>query len=872
MLRTNFRHLHQHSHHNQQHHPHYYHHNWNPIYWTYYYFFHWILLLLFIVIATSTTSVYGSEPINNMKFEIMENSPVGTLIGVVRIPTKKDQPMPRYLIMPHRSPSFDSDLEFDQRPGRIDIFSRKVFDREKVAKYECTVAVSDISIEVIIDVLDANDNAPQFPESVIHLEFPEHSKIGDVKRSLPPAIDSDLGINGTQKYRIVSGNIGDAFRLESHRKKDNILYHDLQVNGNLDRESIANYLLVIEALDGGIPPLRGELLVNITILDVNDNEPIFTQSRYYATVMQNLAIGSKILLVTATDADQGPNGRVEYSISSKVALEPLHFNINKDTGWIHLSEPVNYESKNSHELVVVARDCGAQPLETLAFVSIRIVVDELQPTISVTFFTDSGLPKISRHAKVGDLIAKVLLKIPDSPKQASSSSSSASSLGESSSPSFQAHLFGGDGFFRLNQSDLNSFFLFVNKSLLNETRSTFPLKVELLENSPFNFQKQISTAFQLDIVNATEAFLTSHSALNLSDQTGWYQWLPQWAILLIIVLSLITLALLIAIFVVRIHQYKNTHSPHQRTVLSGHNICQLVPGLDSIANSSSSQQYFLPSPVITPYAELTKGETTKINIDHKSIIKEHSRNTYLGTTTLNDDTKDFVNEGDGADEDLDMMNEGEDYYTYVNIDHFDRRIPTLAEYLTNLGVRDHFEDESQIGTQQNGSIRASMLRNSRLRGPINSFSSSSQRIDVNFPSKSHIMSSSDLWDDKASVNDELSDAYSWEYLADWVPQYQPIAMILEENLHSEANLIRGDDINRVNSSSRSVIGDIETASQMSSLARGSLHSHPIYESLTIPSGPKDSQSLRFNVSSAFRPFSGSLSALNSDPSQNEQIT
>jgi len=37
------------------------------------------------------------------------------------------------------------------------------------------------------------------------------------------------GINGTQEYRIVSGNTGNAFRLESHRKQDNILYHDLQV-------------------------------------------------------------------------------------------------------------------------------------------------------------------------------------------------------------------------------------------------------------------------------------------------------------------------------------------------------------------------------------------------------------------------------------------------------------------------------------------------------------------------------------------------------------------------------------------------------------------------------------------------------------------
>ena len=87
-----------------------------------------------------------------------------------------------------------------------------------------------------------------------------------MKRSLPPARDLDRGQFGTQTYKIVSGNSGLAFRLISHREKDDILYLDLQVNGALDRETTSNYRLIIEASDGGSPPLKDQLVVKINIV------------------------------------------------------------------------------------------------------------------------------------------------------------------------------------------------------------------------------------------------------------------------------------------------------------------------------------------------------------------------------------------------------------------------------------------------------------------------------------------------------------------------------------------------------------------------------------------------------------------------------
>lgn len=64
----------------------------------------------------------------------------------------------------------------------------------------------------------------------------------------------------------MSGNVGNAFRLVSHREKDDILYLDLQVNGALDRETISTFTLLIEALDGGQPALTDQLTVKISIV------------------------------------------------------------------------------------------------------------------------------------------------------------------------------------------------------------------------------------------------------------------------------------------------------------------------------------------------------------------------------------------------------------------------------------------------------------------------------------------------------------------------------------------------------------------------------------------------------------------------------
>lgn len=232
---------------------------------------HWLLIVTVVLV---NKAVVGAEVIQ--EFDISEGVPVGTSIGFIGKPIPGSShlpPPPPYLIVPVPGSSVDSDLTIDQ--GNGEILTRIQLDRETRDSYSLVaIPMTGENIRVIIRVKDENDHAPEFPSSFMHVEFPENTP-RDVKRTLQPARDKDLGIYNTQRYTISAGNVNNAFRLSSHRERDGVLYLDLQVNGFLDRETTPSYSLLIEAFGGGIPPLKGSMTINITITDQNDNAPIW---------------------------------------------------------------------------------------------------------------------------------------------------------------------------------------------------------------------------------------------------------------------------------------------------------------------------------------------------------------------------------------------------------------------------------------------------------------------------------------------------------------------------------------------------------------------------------------------------------------------
>lgn len=412
-----------------------------------------LILLLMLVAARA-----GGEHVRDL--EVSEGAPVGTRIGYIGDGAFHESGPP-YLIVPVTGSAVDSDLAIDQTTGEIR--TKVPLDRETRSSYSLVaIPLSGDNVRVLVRVLDENDNAPTFPAPIMNIEFPENTP-RDVKRTLHPARDLDLGIYNTQRYNIVSGNVNNAFRLSSHRERDGVLYLDLQINGFLDRETTSAYSLVIEALDGGSPPLRGEMTVNITIQDVNDNQPIFNQSRYFATVPENATVGTTVLQVFATDTDSGENGQIEYSINRRQSDRDAMFRIDSTTGIISVNKPLDFETKELHELVIVAKDHGLQPLETTAFVSIRVTdVNDNQPTINVIFLSDDATPKISESAQPGEFVARISVHDPDSKTEYSN---------------INVTLTGGEGHFGLTTRDNIIYLVIVSLPLDREVQPNYTLSV-----------------------------------------------------------------------------------------------------------------------------------------------------------------------------------------------------------------------------------------------------------------------------------------------------------------------------------------------------------------------------------------------------------
>lgn len=428
-----------------------------------------IIFILGILVTT-----VSAEHIRNL--EVSEGAPVGTRIGFIGDGSSAGS-WPPYLIVPVGS-GVDTDLNIDQTTGEIR--TKVLLDRETKASYSLVaIPLSGDNVKVDVKVLDENDNSPIFPMQVMSIEFPENTP-RDVKRTLHPARDLDLDIFNTQRYNIVSGNVNNAFRLSSHRERDGVLYLDLQINGFLDRETTPSYSLVIEALDGGTPPLRGEMTVNITIQDVNDNQPIFNQSRYFATVPENATVGTSVLQVFATDNDFGDNGQIEYTINRRQSDRDNMFRIDPSSGLIIVNKPLDFETKELHELVIMAKDHGLQPLETTAFVSIRVTdVNDNQPTINVIFLSDDATPKISESAQPGEFVARISVNDPDSKTEYSN---------------INVTLNGGNGRFGLTTRDNIIYLVIVSLPLDRELQPNYTLNVVATDtgNPPLHASRTIN--------------------------------------------------------------------------------------------------------------------------------------------------------------------------------------------------------------------------------------------------------------------------------------------------------------------------------------------------------------------------------------------
>ncbi|XP_074128198.1 cadherin EGF LAG seven-pass G-type receptor 1 isoform X2 [Sminthopsis crassicaudata] len=277
----------------------------------------------------------------------------------------------------------DGPFEIDPRSGVVR--TRALVDREEVAEYQLLVEANDqgrnpgprsATATVRIVVEDENDNYPQFSEKRYVVRVPE-----DVAVNTPilrvQATDRDQGQNAALHYSIVSGNLKGQFYLHS-------LSGGLDVINPLDYEAIREYTLRIKAQDGGRPPLiNSSGLVNVQVLDVNDNAPIFVSSPFQAAVLENVPLGHSVLHIQAVDADSGENARLHYRLvdvttgagspADPSAPTDFPFQIHNSSGWITVCAELDREEVEHYRFGVEAVDHGSPVMSSSASVAITVL-------------------------------------------------------------------------------------------------------------------------------------------------------------------------------------------------------------------------------------------------------------------------------------------------------------------------------------------------------------------------------------------------------------------------------------------------------------------------------------------------------------------
>ena len=235
--------------------------------------------------------------------------------------------------------------------------------------------------KVIIHVEDINDNPPQITVNALtssgSVEISEGVEPGSLVAHISVE-DPDSGPGGEFSCRI------DSPKFTTQQLYGGIEYK-VVTSDYLDREETDLYDLNFICSDLGDPPLTSTAQILVTVLDENDNPPVFSQDTYTAILKENNDIGEYITTVAATDLDLMQNGEIEYrargNANSIIAVNPK-------TGDISTRMSFDYENNQRLEIPIVAVDHGQPPLTGTATLLLSFTdEDDSKPEFVQSQFT-----------------------------------------------------------------------------------------------------------------------------------------------------------------------------------------------------------------------------------------------------------------------------------------------------------------------------------------------------------------------------------------------------------------------------------------------------------------------------------------------------
>ncbi|XP_055460868.1 protocadherin beta-6-like [Psammomys obesus] len=260
----------------------------------------------------------------------------------------------------------------DETTGEIRL--KRALDFETTPYYKIEIAATDTGgfsgkCSVAIQVVDVNDNAPKLTISSLTSSIPENTP--DAVVAVFSVSDPDSGDNGRMMCSIPN-------ELPFLLKPTFENYYTLVTEGALDRESRAEYNIIISVSDMGTPRLTTQHTIAVQVSDINDNSPAFTQSSYTLSVRENNSPALHIGTIRATDSDSGSNAHITYSLlppnDTQLALNSL-VSINADNGQLFALRALDYEALKSFEFRVAATDQGSPALSSQVLVRVLVLDD-----------------------------------------------------------------------------------------------------------------------------------------------------------------------------------------------------------------------------------------------------------------------------------------------------------------------------------------------------------------------------------------------------------------------------------------------------------------------------------------------------------------
>ncbi|XP_039748897.1 cadherin-23 [Pararge aegeria] len=227
-------------------------------------------------------------------------------------------------------------------------------------------------IPITIIVTDVDDHIPQFNKDLFDISIPENIENGSPIPGLSVYVDdNDLGQNSKYDLKLrdvfnsegvftISTDHGEGRTPISIKVKDS---SKLDYDVDDEDKRLFSFDIVTSVNDDELSFAR----VNIKLLDMNDNAPVFDEPHYKFNVLENAPIDYKIGNVQATDKDYGIFGEIEYSL---IGFGSNLFKTDKITGGLYVANTLDYETQRSYSLTLVARDGGGKGTTTSIFIEV----------------------------------------------------------------------------------------------------------------------------------------------------------------------------------------------------------------------------------------------------------------------------------------------------------------------------------------------------------------------------------------------------------------------------------------------------------------------------------------------------------------------